>query len=250
MSVILSSTEKNCFRIISSAAVRTHDKAHILKHLSKDLEFKDVTDELICLGIFGPKSRDLLSKITQYDLSNENVKFSTSKNIIFCWLPGHVGIQGNEVADGAAKASLNMQPADAKVPYTDSKPLINKYVHDKWQSQWNLQIENKLHEIKPIISSESVQSFRSVRREEVVLARCRIGHSHITHSCLLKSEEYPECVFCQEPYTIKHVLIDCGDLALIRQRYYKVNTINELFNTVCYDTIILFLKEINLYNKL
>jgi glycine cleavage system aminomethyltransferase T/glycine/D-amino acid oxidase-like deaminating enzyme len=73
--------EKNHFRIISSAAVRTHDKAHIIKHLSKDLEFKDVTDELMCLGIFGPKSRDLLSKITQDDLSNENFKFSTSKNI-------------------------------------------------------------------------------------------------------------------------------------------------------------------------
>ena len=73
--------KKNHFRIISSAAVRTHDKAHILKHLSKDLEFKDVTDELICLGIFGPKSRDLLSKITKEDLSNENFKFGTSKNI-------------------------------------------------------------------------------------------------------------------------------------------------------------------------
>ena len=73
--------EKNYFRIISSAAVRTHDKAHILKHLSKDLEFKDVTDELICLGVFGPKSRDLLSKITKEDLSNENFKFGTSKNI-------------------------------------------------------------------------------------------------------------------------------------------------------------------------
>ena len=73
--------EKNHFRIISSAAVRTHDKAHILKHLSKDLEFKDVTDDIICLGIFGPKSRDLLSKITEEDLSNENFKFGTGKNI-------------------------------------------------------------------------------------------------------------------------------------------------------------------------
>jgi 4-methylaminobutanoate oxidase (formaldehyde-forming) len=73
--------EKNHFRIISSAAVRTHDKAHILKHLSKDLEFKDVTDELICLGIFGPKSRDLLSIITNEDLSNTKFKFGTSKNI-------------------------------------------------------------------------------------------------------------------------------------------------------------------------
>jgi 4-methylaminobutanoate oxidase (formaldehyde-forming) len=73
--------KKDYFRIISSAAVRTHDKAHILKYLSSDVEFKDVTDELICLGIFGPKSRDLLSKITKEDLSNENFKFGTGKNI-------------------------------------------------------------------------------------------------------------------------------------------------------------------------
>jgi 4-methylaminobutanoate oxidase (formaldehyde-forming) len=73
--------EKNHFRIISSAAVRTHDKAHILKHLSKDLEFKDVTDDLVCLGVFGPKSRELLSKICEDDLSNENFKFGTGKNI-------------------------------------------------------------------------------------------------------------------------------------------------------------------------
>ena len=75
--------DKNHFRIISSAAVRTHDKAHILKHLSKDIEFKDVTDELICLGIFGPKSRDLISKITNENLSNDNFKFGTGKNIKF-----------------------------------------------------------------------------------------------------------------------------------------------------------------------
>jgi 4-methylaminobutanoate oxidase (formaldehyde-forming) len=74
---------KNHFRIISSATVRTHDKAHILKHLSKDIEFKDVTDELICLGIFGPKSRDLISKITNENLSNDNFKFGTGKNIKF-----------------------------------------------------------------------------------------------------------------------------------------------------------------------
>jgi 4-methylaminobutanoate oxidase (formaldehyde-forming) len=74
---------KNHFRIISSAAVRTHDKAHILKHLSNSVEFKDVTDDLICLGIFGPKSRELLSKITNENLSNENFKFGTSRNVNF-----------------------------------------------------------------------------------------------------------------------------------------------------------------------
>tara|TARA_Y100000389_G_C17360004_1_gene463230 strand:- start:225 stop:1094 length:870 start_codon:yes stop_codon:yes gene_type:complete len=73
--------DNNYFRIISSATVRTHDKAHLLKYLSKDIEFKDVTDELICLGIFGPKSRDLLSKISNENFANENFKFGTGKYI-------------------------------------------------------------------------------------------------------------------------------------------------------------------------
>ncbi len=75
------SVDKNYFRIISSATVRTHDKAHILKYLSKDVEFKDVTDEFVCLGIFGPKSRELLSKICNDDISNKSFNFGTGKYI-------------------------------------------------------------------------------------------------------------------------------------------------------------------------
>ena len=73
--------DKNHFRIISSAATRTHDKAHILKHLSPNLEFKDITDDLACLGIFGPKSRNLISKISNNDFSNETLKFGYGKFI-------------------------------------------------------------------------------------------------------------------------------------------------------------------------
>jgi glycine cleavage system aminomethyltransferase T/glycine/D-amino acid oxidase-like deaminating enzyme len=71
--------DKNHFRIISSAATRTHDKAHILKHLLPNLDFKDITDDLVCLGIFGPKSRNLISKISDDDFSNEGFKFGYGK---------------------------------------------------------------------------------------------------------------------------------------------------------------------------
>ena len=50
--------ELNHFRIISSAAVRIRDKHHIIKHLDSKVEFKDVTEEYACLGLFGPKSRE------------------------------------------------------------------------------------------------------------------------------------------------------------------------------------------------
>ena len=73
--------EKNFFRIISSAATRTHDKAHILKYLSPSLEFKDITDELVCLGVFGPKSRTLISKISKDDFSNEGFEFGAGKYV-------------------------------------------------------------------------------------------------------------------------------------------------------------------------
>jgi len=71
--------EKDHFRIISSAATRTHDKAHILKHLLPELEFKDITDDLVCLGIFGPKSRNLISKISNDDFTNKQFQFATGK---------------------------------------------------------------------------------------------------------------------------------------------------------------------------
>ena len=34
---------------------------------------------IACLGVFGPKSRSLMSKLSDDDFSNENFKFGTSK---------------------------------------------------------------------------------------------------------------------------------------------------------------------------
>ena len=73
--------DKNFFRIITSAANKEHDKFHILKYLSKEVEFKDVTDQIACLGVFGPKSRKLMAKLSKDDFTKENFKFGTGKEI-------------------------------------------------------------------------------------------------------------------------------------------------------------------------
>ena len=73
--------QENHFRLISSAATRTHDKAHIIKNLLNDLKFRDITDDLVCLGIFGPKSRELISNISKDNFSNKTFKFGTGKFI-------------------------------------------------------------------------------------------------------------------------------------------------------------------------
>ena len=94
---------ENNFRVITAAANREHDKFHIEKHLSEDVKLLDVTDDYCVLGVFGPKSRDLMKDLSNDDYSNENFKFGTSKyvtinkNQIWTQRLSYVGELGYEI---------------------------------------------------------------------------------------------------------------------------------------------------------
>ncbi len=72
---------ENHYRVIGAAATRERDKFHIKKHINQNIELTDVTDDYVCLGIFGPKSRELMKDISGEDFSNDNLRFGHSKNI-------------------------------------------------------------------------------------------------------------------------------------------------------------------------
>ena len=188
-----------------------------------------------------PLINELLLKYT--NISND-------KDILFCWIPSHCGIRGNEKADRAAKTALSLPVSEMKLPHTDFKPQIQKLLQNKWQESWNAETNNKLHTVKPVLG-EWCPAYQPTRRDEVVLARLRIGHSYLTHSYLLKrGEDPPECVFCQEPYTIKHILLDCADLIIVRHQYFNADSLKNLFDNVPVHKILDFLKAINIYFKL
>ena len=88
------------------------------------------------------------------------------------------------------------------------------------------------------------------RKDEVVLHRLRIGHTHLTHAYLLKEEDAPFCYPCDCPFTIKHLLVECVDFQHIRHKYYKEDTIYDVFANVPLGTILQFLKETELYYKI
>ena len=162
-------------------------------------------------------------------------------DIVFCWLPSHVGISGNEEADKAAKDALSLDILPFKVPFYDFKPLINNFIQNVWQQSWSYPANqnNKLVNIKPGLG-EWLPGLRTNRREEIILARLRIGHSYITHSYLLKGEEEPQCIPCNALLTIKHILVDCVDLAPIRQRFFDVDSLTTLFDTVKLSLFLIF----------
>ena len=78
----------------------------------------------------------------------------------------------------------------------------------------------------------------------------RIRHTFTTHSFLLKGEDAPVCVPCQEPYTVSHILTSCVDLEQIRLRHYRENKLETVLNSVDPDNLFSFLKETRLYQKI
>jgi len=206
--------------------------------------FSDSLSSLTALKGYNFDNPDILKIVTKCHFLIQN-----GKSIVFAWCPSHIGIVGNERADRLAKKALNHRITEAKIPYTDLKPQVNAFIFDKWQSSWNEQTNNKLHSIRPNLKTLWPHGHRISRREEVVLARSRIGHTHITHSFLLKGEPMPQCIPCAVPFTVSHVLLDCIDFDVSRVNYFDVNSLYELFQKVDPSSLLDFIREIGLFYK-
>ncbi|GFY31941.1 nucleic-acid-binding protein from transposon X-element [Trichonephila clavipes] len=113
--------------------------------------------------------------------------YSKGFDIVFCWLPSHVGIIGNEQADSAAKSAKTHLPL--AVPLSDMKRVIMHHIFKIWQESWSQQLDNKLHSVKPVTGAWPVMP---MRRTDVKLTRLRIGHTRFTHRHLLFGERAPE----------------------------------------------------------
>lgn len=238
-------------RLPSSASIFTAEARAILLALklitqSNLSQFIICSDSLSCLlAIKNHKLKNTLILQILYFIHRLR---EFDKEIVFLWVPSHVGIQGNSVVDRVAKKALNEIIKDVSLPYTDFKPLIRKYILKMWQDRWDGLEHNKLNSIKPDLGVH--QSGSGNRKEQVVMTRCRIGHSRFTHGHLLVGDPPPECIPCDCPFSIKHVLLDCVDFANTRQNYFDCANMFDLFKTVSSKNIIDFLRDIGLFNKI
>ena len=70
------------FWIVTSAASQTRDWAWLRRHCrGRDVDIADVTDDWAVLGLMGPRSRELLSLVTDAALDNESFGFGAAQHI-------------------------------------------------------------------------------------------------------------------------------------------------------------------------
>ena len=71
------------FRIITGTASGSLDLAWMASRLddAERVEVRDVTSSLACLGLWGPRAREILTSVCTDDLSNEGFPFMTSREI-------------------------------------------------------------------------------------------------------------------------------------------------------------------------
>jgi glycine cleavage system T protein len=71
------------FRIVTGTAFGNHDLGWIRRHLPEDgsVEVRDVTSSYSCLGLWGPRARDILSSVCPDDLSNEGFPYMRAREI-------------------------------------------------------------------------------------------------------------------------------------------------------------------------
>ena len=176
-------------------------------------------------------------------------------NLEICWIPAHVGIPGNELADEKAKSGITSPIFNNKLPVTDYINSLKQNIRTKWQYMWNNEPDsNKLKYIKPNVNFWG-SSIQNRKQEEIILTRLRIGHTRLTHSYLMSTphEDIPHCGPCNTILTVKHILCECRLFNQARFLYLKDKTLKEILedsDEFSLYRILAFLKKTNLIYKI
>lgn len=181
------------------------------------------------------------------------IKHHTKFTII--WTPGHSQIEGNELADTAAREALN-RPLEISENYNTKD--INSHIKNIFKqkkldkltdtSTWYRSHNSSGCRLKdfPCLKSSGISRFLLTK-----YIRLRLGHTQISQLSLFEPEAPSICYYCRcnSEMSIAHLLKDCTNFRIQRTQIFKnKNPINCIFETNVENIslVIKFLKDTDL----
>jgi ribonuclease HI len=150
----------------------------------------------------------LQCKQIYYDLQN------SGHDVTLSWVPAHMGILGNEIADEMAKNASSSENVSDIPPFPNYYKKISKQnMLQQWQIKWTNSNTGRLtHSIFPKIQTKPW--FADIQEERgfvSTISRIMTGHSSVrSHLHRFNIVDNPICV-CQENYeTVDHLLWECS----------------------------------------
>ena len=168
------------------------------------------------------------------------------------WLPGHIGIIGNEIADSIAKSALGKQQIEEHcvLNLEDSFIIIANNITDMWQKSYtNNKTSTHYKNIEPLVSEKEKFSDK-LRKKEVTISRLRLGKAKLNgYLYTMGIHQNGWCDSCKTEETIEHFILNCkeskictvvkgmreGEQVSIRELLNQKDNIEKIYRSITRD---------------
>ncbi|XP_062557446.1 uncharacterized protein LOC134222318 [Armigeres subalbatus] len=191
-------------------------------------------------------------------IEGDIIEIASSLKVTIQWIPSHIGIKGNDIADELAKAGANSEEVlENGIFKHDAFNIFNqnrKNNTNHWYTTYAEEKGKHFFSIQPHYSDAPWYKNKQLNNREVrTLNRLMAGHSYANNwLAKMKIIQDPECDVCLTEDTADHVILHCNKYALTRSEFDfdgKFWTLIDIFKTQDLQTfrdLVHFLRKVKL----